>query len=107
MAYTSVFPYLPVMIRSFGIEQNKVARWAGITSGVFSISQSITAVAWGRAADTYGRKPTIIIGLLTTMVCFVIWGMSTSLPMAITVRAIQGGGNGNGMRRALYGWSPC
>jgi hypothetical protein len=33
---------------------------------------------------------------LSTMVCFVIWGMSTSLPMAITVRAIQGGGNGNG-----------
>lgn len=95
MAYTSVFPYLPVMIRSFGIEQNKVARWAGLTSGVFSISQSITAVAWGRASDTYGRKPTIIIGLLTTMVCFILWGMSTSLTMAITVRAIQGGGNGN------------
>ncbi|KAK7430210.1 hypothetical protein QQZ08_003185 [Neonectria magnoliae] len=95
MAYTSVFPYLPDMIKSFGVEQNKVAQWAGLTSGVFSISQSITAVAWGKASDTYGRKPTIIIGLLCTMVCFVVWGMSTSLPMAITVRAIQGGGNGN------------
>ncbi|KAJ3512924.1 hypothetical protein NM208_g15256 [Fusarium decemcellulare] len=95
MAYTSVFPYLPSMVKSFGIKTNKVARWAGITSGVFSIAQSITAVAWGRASDTYGRKPTIIVGLLSTMVCFVIWGMSTSLPMAITVRAIQGGGNGN------------
>ncbi|KAJ3493188.1 hypothetical protein NLG97_g4893 [Lecanicillium saksenae] len=29
------------------------------------------------------------------MTCFIIWGLSTSLPMAITVRAIQGGGNGN------------
>ncbi|KAH6990716.1 major facilitator superfamily domain-containing protein [Ilyonectria sp. MPI-CAGE-AT-0026] len=95
MAYTSVFPYLPAMIKSFGIEQNKVAKWAGLTSGVFSISQSITAVFWGKASDTYGRKPTIITGLLTTMVCFVAWGMSTSLPMAITVRAIQGGSNGN------------
>ncbi|KAM0440874.1 hypothetical protein ACHAPT_000176 [Fusarium lateritium] len=95
MAYTSVFPYLPSMVKSFGIKTNKVARWAGITSGVFSISQSITAVGWGKASDKYGRKPTIIIGLLSTMVCFVIWGMSTSLPMAITVRAIQGGGNGN------------
>ncbi|KAM5355515.1 hypothetical protein ACJ41O_002161 [Fusarium nematophilum] len=95
MAYTSVFPYLPSMIKSFGIKQNKVARWAGFTSGVFSIAQSITAVAWGKASDAYGRKPTIIVGLLSTMVCFVIWGMSTSLPMAIVVRAIQGGGNGN------------
>ncbi|KAF7560917.1 hypothetical protein G7046_g3222 [Stylonectria norvegica] len=95
MAYTSVFPYLPAMIKSFGIEQNKVARWAGLTSGVFSISQSVTAVGWGRAADHYGRKPTIILGLLSTMICFIAWGMSTSLTMAITVRAIQGGGNGN------------
>jgi Na+/citrate or Na+/malate symporter len=30
------------------------------------------------------------------MICFVLWGMSTSLTMAITVRAIMGGGNGNG-----------
>ncbi|KAF7553603.1 hypothetical protein G7Z17_g3499 [Cylindrodendrum hubeiense] len=95
MAYTSVFPYLPDMIKSFGVEQNKVAKWAGVTSGVFSISQSITAVGWGKASDMYGRKPTIITGLLTTMVCFVAWGMSTSLPMAIVVRAIQGGSNGN------------
>jgi MFS family permease len=95
MAYTSVFPYLPAMVRSYGVPTNKVGSWVGVTSGVFSISQSITAVAWGKASDTYGRKPTIILGLLTTMVCFIVWGMSTSLPMAIAVRAIQGGGNGN------------
>lgn len=96
MAYTSVFPYLPAMVSSFGVPTNKVGSWVGVTSGVFSIAQSITAVAWGRASDTYGRKPTIILGLLSTMVCFIVWGMSTSLPMAIAVRAIQGGGNGNG-----------
>lgn len=96
MAYTSVFPYLPAMVSSFGVPTNKVGSWVGVTSGVFSISQSITAVAWGRASDAYGRKPTIILGLLSTMVCFIVWGMSTSLPMAIAVRAIQGGGNGNG-----------
>ncbi|KAF5019864.1 hypothetical protein F66182_8100 [Fusarium sp. NRRL 66182] len=95
MAYTSVFPYLPSMVSSFGVPTNKVGSWVGITSGVFSIAQSITAVAWGKASDRYGRKPTIILGLLSTMICFIIWGMSTSLPMAITIRAIQGGGNGN------------
>lgn len=96
LAYTSVFPYLPEMIKDFGVEQNKIARWAGLTSAVFSLAQSITAVPWGRAADRYGRKPMIILGLLSTMVTFVVWGMSTSLTMAIIVRAIQGGGNGNG-----------
>ncbi|GKT41733.1 uncharacterized protein ColSpa_01914 [Colletotrichum spaethianum] len=83
------------MISSFGVPQNDVAKWAGYTSAVFSLSQSVTAVAWGRASDRIGRKPTIIIGLISTMVFFVVWGMSTSLPMAIIVRAILGSGNGN------------
>lgn len=84
------------MIRDFGVAENDIATWAGLTAAAFSLAQSVTAVPWGRAADRYGRKPVLIAGLLSTMTCFIIWGLSTSLPMAITVRAIQGGGNGNG-----------
>jgi MFS family permease len=96
LALTSVFPYLPEMIASFGVDKNDVARWAGLTGAIFSVSQSLTAVAWGRASDKFGRKPIILWGLASTLVCFLFWGMSTSLTMAITVRAIMGGGNGNG-----------
>ncbi|OAA68187.1 major facilitator superfamily transporter [Niveomyces insectorum RCEF 264] len=95
VALTSVFPYLPEMIQSFGVPKDEVAKWAGLTSAVFSVAQSVTAVPWGWASDTIGRKPTIIFGLLTTMVCFIFWGASTSLYMAIAVRAIHGGSNGN------------
>ncbi|KAK4044483.1 major facilitator superfamily domain-containing protein [Parachaetomium inaequale] len=95
LALTSVFPYLPEMIASFGVEKDEVARWAGFTGAIFSICQSCTAVAWGRASDRFGRKPIILMGLASTMICFVLWGMSTSLAMAITIRAIMGGGNGN------------
>ncbi|KAH6609264.1 hypothetical protein Trco_002610 [Trichoderma cornu-damae] len=95
LAYTSVWPYLPEMIRDFGVKRDEVAKWAGVTSSVFSICQSITAVPWGKASDRFGRKPALLCGLVSTMICFIIWGMSTSLTMAITVRAIMGGGNGN------------
>ncbi|KAL2261353.1 hypothetical protein VTK26DRAFT_4350 [Humicola hyalothermophila] len=95
LALTSVFPYLPEMIASFGVEKDDVARWAGLTGAIFSVSQSLTAVAWGRASDKFGRKPIILMGLASTMICFFFWGMSTSLPMAITIRAISGGSNGN------------
>jgi len=101
LAYTSVFPYLPEMIRDFGIEQNQVAKWAGFTSAMFSIAQAIAAVPWGKATDRFGRKPILICGLISTMVGFIIWGMSTSLAMAITVRAFLGGGNGNGTWDAI------
>ena len=93
---TSVFPYLPEMIRSFGVPEEDIAGWAGTTSAVFSLSQSLFAVPWGRTSDRFGRKPVIILGLICTMICFLVWGVSSSLPMAIVVRAIQGASNGNG-----------
>ncbi|KAI0804434.1 major facilitator superfamily transporter [Xylaria sp. FL0064] len=92
---TSVYPYLPEMIASFGVEKKDVAKWAGATSAVFSLAQSLTAVPWGRASDKFGRKPAILTGLFCTMVFFLAWGMSTSLKMAIIVRGLQGACNGN------------
>ncbi|KAE9368716.1 MFS general substrate transporter [Stipitochalara longipes BDJ] len=95
VAMTSVFPYLPEMIESFGIDKKNVAKWAGITSAVFSLSQCLTAILWGRASDKFGRKPTILVGLTCTMLSSLMWGMSTSLPMAIGARALAGAFNGN------------
>ncbi|KAG6039407.1 hypothetical protein E4U41_002695 [Claviceps citrina] len=95
IATTSVYPYLPQMVRDLGVEEIEVAKWAGLTSAVFSLFQSLAAVPWGKIADRWGRKPSLVTGLLCTMACFIVWGMSTSLPMAITVRAIQGASNGN------------
>ncbi|KAF2469179.1 MFS general substrate transporter [Lindgomyces ingoldianus] len=95
IALTSVFPYLPEMIESFGVPKNDIARWAGVTSSVFSLSQCLTGIPWGAASDRFGRKPIILIGLINTMITTLIWGFSTSLPMAITARTLQGLGNGN------------
>ncbi|KAK3397815.1 major facilitator superfamily domain-containing protein [Sordaria brevicollis] len=95
LAATSIYPYLPEMIKSFGVPKNEVAKWAGFTGSIFSVAQSMSAVPWGRASDRFGRKPIILIGLTSTMICFIIWGVSTSLTMAITIRFIMGAGNGN------------
>lgn len=83
------------MMESFGVAENDIARFAGITSSMFSVCQAFTGISWGAASDRYGRKPIILIGLFNTMVTMLIWGFSTNLPMAITARALQGLGNGN------------
>ncbi|KAK7743592.1 hypothetical protein SLS53_004127 [Cytospora paraplurivora] len=88
---------MPQMIKSFGVPENNVARWAGMVGSTFSIAQSAFAVPWGRLSDKIGRKPTILIGLCSTMVCFIIWGTASSLAMAIAVRFMMGAGNGNEM----------
>lgn len=95
IALTSIFPYLPEMIESFDVPKNEIAKWAGITSSIFSLSQCVMGIPWGRASDVWGRKPVILIGLVNTMVTSLLWGFSTSLPMALVARALSGAGNGN------------
>lgn len=83
------------MIESFHVDEANIAFWAGLTSAIFSLSQCLTAVPWGRLSDRWGRKPVILLGLTCTMVTSLMWGFSTSLPMAVVARALQGGMNGN------------
>ncbi|KAF2151806.1 MFS general substrate transporter [Myriangium duriaei CBS 260.36] len=95
IAMTSVFPYLPEMIESLDVAPDEVAKWAGLAASIFSLSQAIFAVPWGRASDKYGRKPAILACLTGTMILSIIWGFSSSLAMVITVRAVQGIFSGN------------
>jgi MFS family permease len=83
------------MIRSFGVPQNAVGKWAGICAAVFSLSQATFGVAWGRFSDTHGRKPAILLGLTATMITSLMWGFSTNLAVAIVARVLAGAGNGN------------
>lgn len=82
-------------MESFGVPVDDIARWAGISSSVFSIAQAITGMMWGAASDKYGRKPMILFGLINTLWTMLLWGFSTSLPMALVARILEGAGNGN------------
>jgi MFS family permease len=83
------------MMESFGVPENDIARAAGAVSAIFSICQALTGLVWGAASDKYGRKPILLIGLFNTMWTMLLFGFSTSLPMALVARALQGLGNGN------------
>ena len=85
----------PEMMEYLGVPTDQVAYYAGLTSAVFSLCQGATGIAWGRAADAFGRKPVILIGLGTTMVTSILFGLSRTLWWAVLVRAVAGAGNGN------------
>ncbi|KAK5074051.1 hypothetical protein LTS08_008011 [Lithohypha guttulata] len=95
VAMTSVYPYIPEMIKSFHVPTNSIAKYAGLLSLVFSLSQALVGISWGRASDKIGRKPTIMIALSCTMMSSLLFGFSTSLPMAFLTRSMQGLSNGN------------
>jgi len=83
------------MIESFNIPKNAVSKWAGITSAVFSLSQALTGILWGRASDKYGRKPVILCAMFCAMSTSLLFGFSRSLPWAIVARCLAGASNGN------------
>lgn len=85
----------PEMIRYLGVQNSEVAKMVGWTSGTFSLCQCVTAIPWGSLSDKIGRKPVILCGMLATMIFSLMFGFSTSLPMAIAARACLGLGNGN------------
>src|ERR1700750_907144 len=101
------------MIQSFpGVKPADVGFWTGVSSTVFATAQCFTAIHWGKASDKYGRKWIILIGLFNTMVASVLWGFSTTLPMALAVRALSGAVNGNvGVIRTVVAehcpWKVC
>ena len=94
IALTSVFPYLPEMIESFGIEKNEVAKWAGITAASFSVAQAVTGIPWGSAADVLGRKPTLLLGLSMCMTATLLFGFARTLTWAIAARVLAGASSG-------------
>lgn len=90
------------MIKSFDVPEDKIAFWVGITAASFAFSQFTSGVFWGRASDRFGRKPTILFGLLGTLVSSIFFGLSKSLPQAIVARCLSGLLNGNvGILRTL------
>ncbi|KAK6340597.1 hypothetical protein TWF696_008923 [Orbilia brochopaga] len=87
---TSIFAYLPQMIRSFGVAESDIGFWAGIISASLAICQSFTGVVWGRLSDRIGRKPSIIIGLISMTASIVLFGFSNSILLAIFARGCTG-----------------
>ena len=78
------------MIESFDIPIDQVSKWAGITQAVYSLSQAATAVAWGSASDSFGRKPIVLLSMTCIMSSSLLFGFSRTLVWAIVTRSLAG-----------------
>jgi MFS family permease len=83
------------MIEAFHVPTESIAKWAGLSSAIFSVCQSISAIPWSRISDRVGRKPTILTGLICLMISTTFFGFSTSLGQVIVTRAFAGFANGD------------
>ena len=86
------------------LPDSTISAQAGILHASFMAAQFVTAMIWGRVADSRraGRKTVLLIGLLGTSFSCLGFGFSTSFWQALVFRTIGGATNGNiGVMRTM------
>ncbi|KAF1993438.1 MFS general substrate transporter [Amniculicola lignicola CBS 123094] len=106
LTQTSLGAYLFYQLKSFNpsYPDSTISYQAGIIQAAFPAAQFLTAILWGRFADSEygGRKRVIWMGLFGTMLSVIGFGFSTSFPMAVCFRLFGGIVNGNiGVMRTM------
>lgn len=83
------------MLEDVGVPKSSLGKWVGLVTATTSCAQGVTAFFWGMLSDYWGRKPVILVGLTSTMIFTILFGLSKSLTQVLTIRAILGLVNGN------------
>jgi len=106
LTQTSLGAYLYYQLQSFdpSLPESTISYQAGVIGAAFPATQFMTAMLWGRFSDSEygGRKRTIYLGLLGTMLSIIGFGFSRNFTMAVTFRCLGGILNGNvGVMRTM------
>ncbi|CAE7213781.1 tetA [Symbiodinium natans] len=85
-----VFPLLPSIAEHFGADATAV----GSLATAFSVAQVVFTPILGRASDSFGRRPVLLVAVFGTMVSTAMTGFAWSFPMIVAARAINGASGG-------------
>lgn len=57
---------------------------------LFSLTQTVLMISWGRASDRFGRKPVLVFSLAGLSIASALFGFSTTLWQMILFRCCAG-----------------
>ncbi|GJN37908.1 hypothetical protein PR202_gb26908 [Eleusine coracana subsp. coracana] len=88
----SLFPFLYFMIRDLHIakDEEDIGFYAGFVGASYMLGRALSSILWGIVADKYGRKPVIVITLISVIILNSLFGLSSSYWMALTTRGLLG-----------------
>lgn len=99
LVQTSLQSYMFYQLKSFDptLPDSVIASQAGVLHASFTAAQFLTAMLWGRIADSsrFGRKTVLLIGIGGTMLSCIGFGFSKSFWQALLFRSLGGITNGN------------
>ncbi|KAH8664547.1 MFS general substrate transporter [Xylariales sp. PMI_506] len=91
IAFFSIFPYINFMIKLNGnLPDSDVGFYSGLIESLFSLTQMMVMMFWGRAADRLGRKPVLVFSLFGVTFATALFGLARTLWQMILFRCIAG-----------------
>lgn len=85
-----VLPLLPF----YAVELGGSGMIVGVLVSSYAVAQLISAPLWGRVSDRYGRRPALLIGLISSALAYVVFAYATSIWLLLLSRLVQGAGGG-------------
>lgn len=75
LGFGLVLPLLPIYADQFSVDESG---WQlGALMAIFSVMQFIFAPFWGSLSDRVGRRPILLVGLLSSTVFYTLFGIAT------------------------------
>ena len=97
MGFLMVLPLLPFYAERLGATPLLI----GVLVAAHAFAQVATAPLWGRLSDRWGRRPVILLGLATSAVAYLLFGLAHAIWVLMLSRLVQGAGGGiNGVIQA-------
>ncbi|XXH00946.1 hypothetical protein Hte_007297 [Hypoxylon texense] len=91
IAFFSIFPFINQMVQENGhLDEVDVGFYGGLIESLFSLTQMLVMLLWGRAADRWGRKPVLVLSLVGVSASTSSFGFSRSIWQMVVLRCLAG-----------------
>ncbi|EAQ92873.1 hypothetical protein CHGG_01108 [Chaetomium globosum CBS 148.51] len=91
IAFFCIFPYINQMAQENGqLADADVGFYSGLIESLFSLTQMVVMITWGKASDRFGRKPVLVFSLAGVSCTTALFGMATTIWQMILFRCLAG-----------------
>ncbi|KAF4634379.1 hypothetical protein G7Y89_g3719 [Cudoniella acicularis] len=91
IAFFGIFPFINKMIwETGGLKEEDVGFYSGLIESLFSLTQMLLMISWGRAADRIGRKPVLVFSLGGIAIATAVFGLSKAIWQMVFFRCCAG-----------------
>lgn len=91
LAFFCIFPFINQMcVRNGNLQPADTGFYSGLIESLFSLTQMLVMIIWGRLSDRFGRKPVLVISLCGVAVFTSLFGAAQTIWQMIVFRCLAG-----------------